>query len=108
MIAVGGGSVIDAGKAVAGMVNQVGTVLDHLEVVGGGKPLDAPILPFLAVPTTAGTGAEATRNAVLDVPEHRVKVSLRSVHLLPRVAVVDPELTLSTPPRSRRSPEWTP
>ena len=89
---------IDAGKAVAGMVNQVGAVLDHLEVVGGGKPLDAPTLPFLAVPTTAGTGAEATRNAVLDVPEHRVKVSLRSVHLLPRVAVVDPELTVSTPP----------
>ncbi|APW62439.1 iron-containing alcohol dehydrogenase [Paludisphaera borealis] len=98
VIAVGGGSVIDAGKAVAGMVNQSGTVLDHLEVVGGGKPLDAPVLPFLAVATTAGTGAEVTRNAVLDVPEHKVKVSLRSVHLLPRVAVVDPELTLSTPP----------
>jgi alcohol dehydrogenase class IV len=90
--------VIDAGKAVAGMVNQPGAVLDHLEVVGGGRPLDAPVLPFLAVATTAGTGAEATRNAVLDVPEHRVKVSLRSVHLLPRVAVVDPELTVSTPP----------
>jgi alcohol dehydrogenase class IV len=98
VIAVGGGSVIDAGKAVAGMVNQPGAVLDHLEVVGGGKPLEAPVLPFVAAATTAGTGAEATRNAVLDVPEHRVKVSLRSVHLLPRVAVVDPELTVSAPP----------
>jgi alcohol dehydrogenase class IV len=98
VVAVGGGSVIDAGKAAAGMARQPGAVLDHLEVVGGGKPLDAPVLPLVAVPTTAGTGAEVTRNAVLDVPEHKVKVSLRSLHLLPRVAVVDPELTLSTPP----------
>ena len=98
MIAVGGGSVIDAGKAVAGLLANPGDVLDYLEVVGGGKPLSRPAVPFLAVPTTAGTGAEATRNAVLDVPEHGVKVSLRSPHLLPRLAVVDPELTLSLPP----------
>jgi alcohol dehydrogenase class IV len=98
VVAVGGGSVIDAGKAAAGMAKQPGSVLDHLEVVGKGKPLEPPVLPLLAVPTTAGTGAEVTRNAVLDVPEHEVKVSLRSIHLLPRVAVVDPELTLSMPP----------
>jgi len=98
VIAVGGGSVIDAGKAIAGLLTNPGPVLDYLEVVGGGKPLREPAVPFLAVPTTAGTGTEATRNAVLDVPEHGVKVSLRSPYLLPRVVVVDPELTLSLPP----------
>ncbi len=99
VIALGGGGAIDAGKAVAGMATQAGDVLEHLEVVGEGKPLTASPLPFLAVPTTAGTGAEVTRNAVLDVPEKRVKVSLRSPALLAKVAVVDPELTLSMPPR---------
>lgn len=98
VIAEGGGSVIDAGKAIAGLLTNPGPVLDYLEVVGGGKSLREPAVPFLAVPTTAGTGTEATRNAVLDVPEHGVKVSLRSPHLLPRVAVIDPELTLSLPP----------
>ncbi len=98
-IAVGGGSVIDAAKAAAGMVAQPGDLFEYLEVVGQGKPLVAEPLPFLAVPTTAGTGAEVTRNAVLDVPERRVKVSLRSPALLPKVAVIDPELTLSMPPR---------
>ncbi|AMV38734.1 iron-containing alcohol dehydrogenase [Planctomyces sp. SH-PL62] len=97
VIAVGGGSVIDAGKATAGMATQAGGLLDHLEIVGGGRPLTAPGLPFVAVPTTAGTGSEVTRNAVLDVPERRVKVSLRSPALLPRAAVVDPGLTLSLP-----------
>jgi alcohol dehydrogenase class IV len=99
VIAQGGGSVIDAGKAVAGLLANPGDALDYLEVVGGGRPLLHPGVPFVAVPTTAGTGAEATRNAVLDVPEHRVKASLRSPHLLARLAVVDPELTLSMPPR---------
>jgi alcohol dehydrogenase class IV len=98
VIAVGGGSVIDAGKATAGMATQPGGLLDHLEVVGAGRPMTAPGLPFVAVPTTAGTGSEVTRNAVLDVPEHRVKVSLRSPALLARVAVVDPALTLTLPP----------
>ena len=98
VIALGGGSVIDAGKAVAGMIGNPGGVLDYLELVGGGKPLPGPGAPFVAVPTTAGTGAEVTRNAVLDVPEHGVKASLRSPHLLARLAVVDPELTLSLPP----------
>ena len=98
VISVGGGSVIDAGKAVAGMLANPGEVRDYLELAGGGKPLLTRGVPFIAVPTTAGTGTEVTRNAVLDVPEHKVKASLRSSHLLARLAVVDPELTLSLPP----------
>lgn len=98
VIAVGGGSVVDAAKAAAGMATQAGDLYEHLEVVGEGKPLVASPLPFIAVPTTAGTGAEVTRNAVLDVPEKRVKVSLRSPALLPTVAIVDPALTVSMPP----------
>jgi alcohol dehydrogenase class IV len=98
VISVGGGSVIDAGKAVAGMLANPGEVRDYLELAGAPKPLLNCGVPFIAVPTTAGTGAEVTRNAVLDVPEHKVKASLRSSHLLARLAVVDPELTLSLPP----------
>ncbi len=98
VIALGGGSVIDAGKAVAGLLGNPGVALDYLELVGGGKSLANPGVPFVAIPTTAGTGAEVTRNAVLDVPEHKAKASLRSHHLLPRLAIVDPELTLSMPP----------
>jgi alcohol dehydrogenase class IV len=97
VISRGGGSVIDAGKAVAGMLANPGEVLDYLELVGSGRPLIHPGVPFIAVPTTAGTGTEVTRNAVLDVPEHKVKASLRSHLLLPRLAVVDPELTSSLP-----------
>ena len=98
VVAIGGGSVIDAGKAIAGLLTNSGDVLDYLEVVGNGQPLQNPAAPFIAVPTTAGTGAEVTRNAVLGVPERKVKVSLRSPFLLPRLAVVDPELTLGLPP----------
>jgi alcohol dehydrogenase class IV len=98
VISIGGGSAIDTGKAVAGMLANPGKVGDYLELAGGGKPLLERGVPFIAVPTTAGTGAEVTRNAVLDVPEHKVKASLRSYHLLARLAVVDPELTLSLPP----------
>jgi alcohol dehydrogenase class IV len=98
VIAVGGGSVIDAGKAIAGLLTNPGEVLDYLEVVGKGQSLQYPAAPFIAVPTTAGTGAEVTRNAVLGVPSRQVKASLRSPFLLPRLAVVDPELTLDLPP----------
>jgi alcohol dehydrogenase class IV len=98
VVALGGGSVIDAGKAVAAMITNPGDVLDYLEVVGGGKPLLNPSVPFIAVPTTAGTGTEATRNAVLGVPEHQVKASLRGRSLLPRLALVDPALSDSLPP----------
>ncbi|WP_169972935.1 iron-containing alcohol dehydrogenase [Tautonia rosea] len=99
VIAQGGGSVLDAGKAVAALLGNPGEVLDYLELVGKGQPLQQPGVPFLAVPTTAGTGTEVTRNAVLDVPEHRVKASLRSPYLLARLAVIDPELTVSMPPK---------
>src|SRR4029077_5365542 len=94
VISQGGGSASDAGKAAAGLIANQGPVLDYLEVVGAGRPLLQPGVPFIAVPTTAGTGAEVSRNAVLDVPEQRVKASLRSPYLLARLAVIDPELTL--------------
>jgi alcohol dehydrogenase class IV len=97
--AVGGGSAIDAGKAIAALVTNPGEVADYLEVVGRGQTLSQSPLPFAAIPTTAGTGAEATRNAVLMSTRHRLKVSLRSAALLPRLAVVDPELSYGLPPR---------
>jgi alcohol dehydrogenase class IV len=98
VVAMGGGSVIDAGKAIAGMATQTEGLLHFLEVVGHGQSLTRPTLPFIAVPTTAGTGTEVTRNAVLLSPAHGVKASLRSPLLLARVAVVDPELTRDLPP----------
>jgi alcohol dehydrogenase class IV len=98
VIGVGGGSVIDAGKAIAALLTNGGNLLDYLEVIGKGQPLAQPPAPYIAVPTTAGTGAEVTRNAVLTSVDHRVKVSLRSPMMLPRLAVVDPELTTSLPP----------
>ena len=98
VIAIGGGSTIDAGKAIAAMLTNAGELLDYVEVVGRGRTLTHPPAPFVAISTTAGTGAEVTRNAVLSVPEQRVKVSLRSPLMLPRLAVVDPELTYDLPP----------
>jgi alcohol dehydrogenase class IV len=98
VIGIGGGSVIDAGKAIAALVTNRGNLPDYLEVVGKGQPLTQQPAPYIAIPTTAGTGAEVTRNAVLASPDHRVKVSLRSPLMLPRLAVVDPELTCSLPP----------
>lgn len=93
VVALGGGAVVDAGKAIAALVPATRPMLDHLEVVGQGLPLDHPPLPFVALPTTAGTGAEVTRNAVIGVPEHARKVSLRDARMLPRLAIVDPALT---------------
>lgn len=98
IVGVGGGSVLDAAKAVAALLANPGDPLDFLEVVGRALPLTRPPLPFVAVPTTAGTGAEVTKNAVLASSAHGVKVSLRSDSMLPQVALVDPELTLSLPP----------
>jgi alcohol dehydrogenase class IV len=97
VIATGGGSVIDAAKAIAILAANGGDPLDYLEVVGRGQAFSKPALPVVAVPTTSGTGAEVTRNAVLGSPEHGVKASLRSVWMLPRVAVVDPLLTIGLP-----------
>lgn len=98
VIGFGGGSVIDAGKAIAALLTNGGEPLDYLEVIGRGQPIRQPSAPYIAIPTTAGTGAEVTRNAVLASAEHQVKVSLRSPLMLPRVALVDPELTYSLPP----------
>jgi alcohol dehydrogenase class IV len=98
VISIGGGSVLDTGKIVAAMLTNGGRLEDYLEVVGAGQKLKLNAAPHIAIPTTAGTGAEVTRNAVLSVPEHHVKVSMRSHLMLPRLAVVDPELTHSMPP----------
>jgi len=98
VIGFGGGSVIDSAKAIAGLVTNPGAILDYLEVIGKGNQLSVPALNCVAIPTTAGTGAEVTRNSVLASPEHRVKVSLRSPFLLPRLAIVDPKLTCDLPP----------
>jgi alcohol dehydrogenase class IV len=98
VIGCGGGSVIDAGKAIAALLTNPGQALDYLEVIGQGRQLTQPPLPYIAVPTTAGTGAEVTRNAVLGSPQHRIKVSLRSPLMLPKLALIDPELTLTMPP----------
>lgn len=98
IIGMGGGSVLDAGKAIAALLTNPRPVRDYLEVIGENRPLSEASAPYLAIPTTAGTGAEVTRNAVLLSPEEQIKVSLRSASMLPRVALVDPELTLSLPP----------
>ena len=98
VIGFGGGSALDTGKAIAAMLTNGGDLFDYLEIVGQGKPLTRPAAPTIAIPTTAGTGAEVTRNAVLASPKHRVKVSLRSPLMLPRLALIDPELTTSLPP----------
>jgi alcohol dehydrogenase class IV len=98
VVGLGGGAVIDAAKAIAAMMVQPGELLDYLEVVGKGQPLEQKPLPVIAIPTTAGTGAEVTKNAVLGVPGKGVKVSLRHPSILPRVALVDPELAVTVPP----------
>lgn len=96
VIGVGGGSAIDAAKAVAGLLANGGSALDYLEVVGKGQKITCPAIPWIAIPTTAGTGAEATKNAVLTAGTF--KASMRSEHLLPRIAIVDSSLTTATPP----------
>ena len=98
LVGLGGGSGIDAAKAIAGVLGSGGLPLDYMEVIGRGQPLTRPAMPWVAVPTTAGTGAEVTRNAVIGDPQRRFKASLRSELLLPRVALVDPELGVDVPP----------
>ena len=98
VIGFGGGSALDAAKAIAVLLTNRGDPLEYLEVVGRGQPLAEASAPCIAIPTTAGTGTEVTRNAVLASPEHRVKASLRSPTMLPRLAIVDPELTYALPP----------
>lgn len=98
VVAIGGGSAIDLAKAAAMLLGNGGDPLDYIEVVGRGQPISRPSLPLVAVPTTAGTGAEATANSVLASTEHGVKASLRSPSMIPRHAIVDPLLTLDCPP----------
>ncbi len=97
VVSLGGGSALDAGKALAALAANGGDPLDYLEVIGRGQPLTRPSLPFMAIPTTAGTGSEVTRNAVLGSKDAKAKASLRSPHMLPRVALVDPDLLSGAP-----------
>jgi alcohol dehydrogenase class IV len=97
VIALGGGSALDAGKAIAALLGNGGDPLDYLEVIGHGRPLTRPGAPFIAVPTTAGTGSEVTKNAVLASPAHQLKASLRSPLMLARAAVIDPALLAGLP-----------
>ncbi len=99
IVAIGGGAVIDLGKALAALIPATTAVRDHLEVVGKGLPLAAPPLPFIAIPTTAGTGAEVTKNSVISVPgpDGARKVSLRDDRMIARVAIIDPGLTDGCP-----------
>jgi len=99
VVGMGGGSVIDTGKAIAALLTNEGELLGYLEIIGKGQAPTRAAAPYIAIPTTAGTGSEVTRNAVLTSREHRVKVSLRSPWMLPRVALVDPALTYTMPPQ---------
>lgn len=97
VVSLGGGAVIDAGKAIAALVPASGEVIEYLEVVGSGRVLEAHPLPFVAIPTTSGTGAEVTKNAVINVVQQQRKVSLRDDRMLPDLAIVDPALTDNAP-----------
>ena len=99
VIACGGGSSIDAGKAISALMTNQGELEDYLEVVGKGLPVSNQAAPLIAIPTTAGTGSEVTRNAVIRILSHGIKVSLRGQKIIPRVAIIDPELTLQLPPQ---------
>jgi len=98
VISLGGGSSIDLGKAISGIVTNGGTAMDYIEGIGYGKMMDKPSLPFIAIPTTAGTGSEVTKNAVITSERHKVKKSIRSECLYPDYALIDPELTITLPP----------
>lgn len=98
VIGIGGGSVLDTGKVIAALITNPGNLLDYLEIIGRGQQISKNPVPYIAIPTTSGTGAEVTHNAVLGDVEHRVKVSMRSPMMLPSLAVVDPSLTYSMPP----------
>ncbi len=97
VIALGGGSVLDTGKSISAMVTNEGSVADYQEIEGKGRKFQHKPIPFIAIPTTSGTGSEVTRNAVITNTELGLKKSIRDPWLLPEVALVDPELTLSLP-----------
>jgi len=97
VIGIGGGAALDAGKAVSGLITNGGVAIDYMEVVGQGLPIKCLPLPYIAVPSTAGTGAEVTRNAVIISQTDKYKASIRSPLLIPKIAIVDPSLTLTVP-----------
>lgn len=97
VVAIGGGSVLDSGKTIAALMTNTNDIMDYLEVIGNGVPVSKKSLPFIAVPTTSGTGAEATKNATILSAKHKVKVSIRSPYMLPDVVLLDPQLTVSVP-----------
>lgn len=97
VVAIGGGSVLDSGKTIAALMTNTNDLMDYLEVIGNGVPVSKKSLPFIAVPTTSGTGAEATKNATILSAAHKVKVSIRSPYMLPDVVLLDPVLTVSVP-----------
>ncbi|WP_413284373.1 iron-containing alcohol dehydrogenase [Vibrio sp. MA40-2] len=96
VVAIGGGSAIDMGKALSAVIPNQGSVYDYVEVVGRNVPLKTKPLPFIAIPTTASTGSEVSNKAVLRSGQDKVKVSLRSPDILPDVAIIDPVLTYDT------------
>ena len=98
VVGIGGGSVVDSGKVVAAMLTNHGDLMDYLEVVGLGQAIKHHPAPYIAIPSTAGTGSEVTKNAVILSEEHHVKVSMRHQWMLPEVALIDPALTDSMPP----------
>lgn len=98
VIGFGGGSVMDSAKAIAALITNQRPIVDYLEVIGYAMPLEQTPAPCIVIPTTAGTGSEVTRNAVIRSPQHRIKVSMRSQGMLPDLAVIDPQLTLTLPP----------
>jgi alcohol dehydrogenase class IV len=98
MIGMGGGSAIDAAKAVAGLLTNGGSAVDYMEIVGEGRKITQRAAPWMAIPVTAGTGAEATCNAVIGFPEKKFKASVRSELLLARIALIDPELAVTVSP----------
>lgn len=98
VIGFGGGSALDTAKAIALLLTNKGDILDYVEIIGKGRPITTPCLPWIAIPTTAGSGAEVTRNSVIASPDHKVKVSLRSQLMLACLVIVDPQLTYSMPP----------
>jgi len=97
VVGIGGGSALDAGKAIAGLITNGGLANDYMEVVGKGFPIKHPALPYIALPTTAGTGTEVTKNAVILSETDKYKASIRSPFLVPKIAILDPALTITVP-----------
>jgi alcohol dehydrogenase class IV len=98
IMGLGGGSAVDASKAIAGLFTNGGSARDYMEVIGKGSVITQPSLPIIAVPTTAGTGSEVTKNAVILAEKEKFKASIRSPLLIPRIVIIDPRLMCSVPP----------